>query len=181
VFPLTRTTTVSTSRKGSPAAAREAESGIQATLSAFYDAAFMDPKARKQGLPPASWKAFAEPLQQRAKADAASLTLGEAASGIQSLSVTDASLSVRLLLDPQGHPDAAVATVIFDASGKLAGGEPVAVSNRATFLLRPSGDAWLVVGYPGATTTVDSVPSPSPGAATPSSTASATPSPGASP
>jgi hypothetical protein len=95
--------------------------------------------------------------------------------------VTDATLSVRVLLDPQGRPQAAVASVVFDASGTLKGGEAVIVTNRASFLMRPAGGSWVVVGYPAASTDVQS-PTPSPSASTsPSPTASGSPSPGASP
>jgi hypothetical protein len=172
VLPLAKTSTVALQRRNA-AAARNAATAIQSTLSGFYDAAFMDPGTRKQGLPSGAWEAFAEALRKQAKADAAALTLGEAAASIERLSVTNASLLVRLLIDPRGRPTAAFATVVLDASGTAAGGDPVLVSNRATFLLRPSGRRWLVVGYPKAVTNVESPPSPSPGATpTPSPTAS---------
>ncbi|HEY3210523.1 MAG TPA: hypothetical protein VGL18_12165, partial [Actinomycetota bacterium] len=87
--------------------------------------------------------------------------------------ITNASLSVRVLLDPKGHPEAAVAAVVFETSGTLSGGEPVQVSNHASFLMRPIDGSWLVVGYPKAKTEVDAPsPTPSPGAASPSSGAS---------
>jgi hypothetical protein len=183
VFPLSKFNAVSTG-KGNAIATRNAATRIQTTLSAFYDAAFMDPKARRQGLPAGTWNTFAGAVQGQAKSDAGSLTLGEAGSTIDRLSVTDASLSVRVLLDPGGRPEAAIAVVSFDASGTLTGGEAVLVSNRASFLLRPSqGGRWLVVGYPSAKTEVESPsPTPSPGASvSPASTPSASPSSGASP
>jgi hypothetical protein len=179
VLPLAKTSTVALQRRNA-AAARNAATAIQSTLSGFYDAAFMDPGTRRQGLPSGAWEAFAKGLRKRARADADALTLGEAAASIERLSVTNASLSVRLLIDPRGRPTAAFATVVLDASGTGSGGETVLVSNRATFLLRPSGRRWLVVGYPRATTNVESPSSPSPGA-TPSPTAGGSPSPGASP
>lgn len=181
MFPLSKTSAISTG-KGNAAAARDAAAKVQSTLSAFYDAAFMDPKTWKQGLPPAAWNAFADPVQEQAKSDAGSLTLGETGSSIDRLSVTDASLSVRVLLDPRGRPQAAIAIVAFDASGTLSGGEAVLVSSRASFLLRPGGGGrWLVVGYPSAKTEVETPsPTPSPGASA-SSTPSGSPSPGGSP
>jgi hypothetical protein len=110
------------------------------------------------------------------------LTLGEAGSSIDQLSVTEASLSVRVLLDPRGRPRAAVATVVFDASGTLSSGEAVLVSNRASFLMEPDGTRWVVVGYPTARTKVETPPTPSPGAsASATPTGSAPPSSGASP
>lgn len=179
VLPLARTTTVKIAKRNTRAA-RDAAAAIQATLSGFYDAAFMDPKTWTQGLPAGAWKAFAGSLRDRAQSDADALTLGTAAPTIERLAVTHASLSVRLLLDPRGRPTAAFASVALDASGAQAGGEPVVVTNRTIFLLRPSRGQWLVVGYPSASTNVESPPPPSPGATvTPSSTES--PSPGASP
>lgn len=143
----------------------------------------MEPKTWKQGVPAAAWNTFARPVQGRAKADAASLTLGEAGSSIDRLSLSNASLSVRVLLDPGGRPQAAVATVVFEASGTLTGGQPVLVSNRGSFLLQPAGNRWLVVGYPSVKTEVETPsPSPSPGiSGSPTATTSASPSAGASP
>jgi hypothetical protein len=179
MFPLSGTASVITGRKNA-GAVRDAATKVQATLSAFYDAAFLDPAARP-ALPASAWNAFARQVQDRARSDASSLTLGETGANIDSLSVTDATLSVRVLLDPQGRPQAAVANVAFDASGTLKGGEAVIVTNRASFLLRPAGANWLVVGYPAASTDVQS-PTPSPGGtASPTPTASGSPSPGASP
>jgi hypothetical protein len=178
VFPPAETRAIATGKRNN-AAARTAATRIQTALSGFYDAAFMDPATWKKGLSAGAWDAFAEPLREQAMSDAASLTLGEAGSSIDELSVTEASLSVRLLLDPRGRPQAAVATVLFDASGTLSGGEPVLVSNRASFLLEPEGSQWLVVGYPTAKTEVNT---PSPGASgSPTPTGSPSPSPGGSP
>jgi hypothetical protein len=180
VFPLEKTTATSTGRRNN-AAARTAATRIQTTLSAFYDAAFMDPTNRAQTLPPEVWNAFARQVRDKARSDAAALTLGETGPSIDELSVTDASLFVRVLLDPRGRPRAAVATVAFDASGTLRSGEAVLVSNRASFLLEPDGTRWLVVGYPSAKTEVETpTPTPSPGASA-SATPSGSPSPGASP
>jgi hypothetical protein len=178
VFPLDRTTATSTGRRNN-AGARTAATRIQATLSGFYDAAFMDPENRKRGLPAGAWDGFAPRVRERARSDAEALTLGTSGPSITDLSVTEASLSVRVLLDPRGRPHAAVATVRFDAEGTLQTGESVVVSNRASFLLEPDGDTWLVVGYPRAETEVESVaPSPTPSV---SVTPSGSPSPGASP
>jgi hypothetical protein len=177
VLPLAKTSTVAL-RKRNAGATRNAVTAIQTTLSGFYDAAFMDPKTWKEGLPSGAWEAFVEGLRDQAKADAGALTLGEAAATMERLDVTNASLSVRLLLDPKGRPTAAFATVVLDGSATLAGDEPVIVSNRATFLMRPSGGQWLVAGYPRVTTNVESPPSPSPGAGgTPSPTPSGSASP----
>lgn len=180
VFPLYKTTSTSTGRRNG-AGVRTAATRIQATLSAFYDAAFMDPRNREAGLPPEAWSVFAKQVRDRAVSDAAALTLGESGPDIAELSVTESSLTVRVLLDPRGRPHAAVATVLFDASGNLRTGEVALVSNRASFLLEPDGTTWLIVGYPSAATEVDTpAPSPSPGASA-SVTPGGTPTPGTSP
>jgi hypothetical protein len=180
VFPLSATGSVSTGKRNG-GAVRAAAAKVQATLSAFYDAAFLDPATRRQALSASAWNAFARDVREQARSDAASLTLGETGANIDTLSVTDATLSVRVLLDPQGRPQAAVATVAFDAAGMLKGGEAVVVTNRASFLLRPAGANWVVVGYPDASTDVQS-PTPSPsGTASPTPAPSGSSSPGASP
>jgi hypothetical protein len=181
VFPLSRTASVSTGKRNGTAA-KDAAADIQATLSSFYDAAFMDPNAWKQGLSADAWNAFATSVRERAMKDAASLTLGEAGSRLTELSITNASLSVRVLLDPKGRPEAAVATVVFETSGSLSAGEPVKVSNQASFLMQPIDGRWLVVGYPKAKTEVEAPsPTPNPASGTPTPTGSGSPSSGASP
>jgi hypothetical protein len=179
-FPLTATSFVTTGKRNGRAVS-EAAGQVQTTLSGFYDAAFMDPNSRKDGLPASAWNAFARAVQEQARSDASSLTLGETGADIDTLSVTDATLSVRVLLDPRGRPQAAVANVALDASGTLKGGEAVVVTNRASFLLRPVGANWVVVGYPAARTDIQT-PTPSPsGSGSPTPRTSASPSPGASP
>jgi len=53
-----------------------------------------------------------------------------------------------------------VAEVTFRAWGSLLQGEGVEVLNEGSFLLRPGKGAWVIVGYPSAATTVQSLPPP---------------------
>src|SRR6266496_3284328 len=96
VFPLSATGSVSTGKMNA-GAVRAAAAKVQTTLSAFYDAAFLDPATRRQALPASAWNAFARDIQEQARSDAASLTLGETGLNIDTLSLTNATLSVRVL------------------------------------------------------------------------------------
>jgi len=147
---------------------------IQTDLSTFYDRVFVDPHTWSTGVPSDAWSLFAPDVQSRAEADAASLTIGsEAIHDVTALTVTHATLAIRVLLDGAGRPRLASADVTFDATGTVTGGAPLTITNRATFVFRAFSGQWLVVAYPVANTTVDAgAPSPSP---------SASSSPGASP
>lgn len=159
VFPLERVLTSSTGRNRR-AAVQEAAAAIQTTLSRFYDQVFLDPLAWKGGIPAETWDAFAASLRERAISDAESLTLADIGPQIARLFPDRSSLRVRLLLDPNGRPQAAVAEVTFRAWGSLLQGEGIEVLNEGSFLLRPGRGGWVVVGYPSATTTVQSLPPP---------------------
>jgi hypothetical protein len=147
---------------------------IQTDLSTFYDQAFVDPHTWAAGVPAAAWSIFAPDVQSRAQGDADSLTIGsQSIHAVTGLTVTTATLSIRVLLDRAGRPRLASADVTFDATGTATGGAPLTITNHATFVFRDVSGQWLVVAYPVADTSVDAgVPSPSP---------SASPSPGASP
>lgn len=175
-FPVGSVTSTSLSGRTATSAADTAADGVEATLSAFYDRAFVDPAEWKDGPPSAAWGAFASNVVAQAKKDASSLTLGPV-DGLQTLAVDHSLLEVRVLLDPSLHATAAVGTVTFHATGTLKDGATVSVHNTATFLLRPVGKSWRVVGYPVATTKVEAVAAPQPG---PSGGPSAGPSPTAS-
>jgi hypothetical protein len=138
---------------------------IQTDLSHFYDQAFVDPKTWANGVPASVWAPFAPGVKAKAEADAGSLTIGDLRVKLASLSVTRASLTVTLLIDPTGHLVAATADVSFVATGALFGGERVTVKNHNNFLYRKVGGGWVIVAYPLASTRVDAAPvAPSPSA-----------------
>jgi len=146
-------------RKG----ARSVAADIAGVLSGFYDQAFVQPRLVAGGPPEAVWSAFASSIRDRARKDSKSLAM--VTPGPSSpLSVTQSKLTVWVLLDPRGRPQAAVATVAFKGHGSLATGEALQVTNRTRMVLRPSGRGWIVVAYPRARTSVSaaSVPSPAP-------------------
>jgi hypothetical protein len=151
--------------------ADDASIEIGGQVSTFYDAAFMDPTTWTGGVPDRAWSIFDPSVLDQAQKDADALTMGDQAAGLVKLTVKDSSLAVRVLFDPRGHPEAAVAEVEFVAVGKTKDGESLSVTNQASFLLRPENGLWMVVGYPSASTDVK----PKPAKATPTPSGSATP------
>ena len=133
----------------------------------------MDPATWKGGVPDKAWKIFDPSILDRAQGDAEAFTMGDPPPDLATLSVQKSALVVKVLLDPKGRADAAVAEVTFVASGKLKDGTGVEVTNRVSLWLQVEEGLWFVTGYPSASTnveTADAVATPSPG--TPSGSAS---------
>lgn len=156
------------------AASRKAAASIGSELSAFYEQAFFAPAAWTGRVPASAWNVFDAAVRQKARGDQASLTLGAQQAKIATLEATSASLTVRVLVDASGAPTAAIAVVQLEASGTLAGGEALTVTNRASFLLRPAGGKWEITGYPSADTEVTAPAAGTP-SASPSASSGATP------
>jgi len=155
---------VTTDRTGKKAVgvAGDASVEIAGQLSSFYDSVFMDPDTWKNGVPEGAWVLFDRSLRARAREDSASFTLGSQAASLKNLRVENASMSVEVLVDPRGNPQAAVAEVEFKARGFLVNGQRVTITNTASFLFQPEKGEWLVFGYPSAKTTIEAqAPSPS--------------------
>jgi hypothetical protein len=149
--------------RAATSAVRSASEKIAGQLSSFYDAVFMDPATWKNGVPDRAWSVFDPSVRTQARQDGEALTLGSHAATLKSVRVEDSSLSVEVLVDPRGNLRAAVATVRFDGVATLVTGQEATVTNKASFLLQPAGQTWLVAGYPTATTSIETVtPSPSP-------------------
>jgi hypothetical protein len=170
-------------RDGSNEAARGAGEAAAGVLSAFYDRAFFDPATWPRGVPDEAWEAFDPAVLERAQRDVASFSLGDAGPDLASLEVTEAELIIQVLLDANGHAQAAFADVVFEADGVVHDGRAVEVRSRATYLLRPTDGAWRIVGYPDASTRIEEAPVPSPSPSPmftsppPTSPASGSPSP----
>jgi hypothetical protein len=157
--------------KRAKTAADDASIEIGGQLSTFYDTAFVDPTTWTGGVPDRAWGIFDPSVLDLARKDAAALTMGDQAAGLLTITVKQSSLTVRVLLDPRGHPAAAVAEVEFVAVGKTKDGDALNVTNQASFLLRPENGLWMVVGYPSASTDVK----PKTAKVTPTPSGSATP------
>jgi hypothetical protein len=178
-FQVDRLRVVNLSHRQAEPRATGAANAIATQLSAFYETAFADPASWKGGVPEDAWNVFASAVRARAKGDAGSFTPATTGLDVLEMNVSKSTLSVTVLLDGSGHAEAAFAGVTFEGTGELEGGQMVQVENAATFYLRPVSGAWLIVGYPHASTKVEAgsaSPSASPGAA-----GSASPSAGSSP
>jgi ketosteroid isomerase-like protein len=143
-----------TGKSGSKTA-QQVGARIQDTLSAFYDAAFADPAAWSGTVPAGAWDAFDASLRDRARHDAASLTIGAAGAALSTLTFPQSKLTVRVLVDQHGKAQAAIATVAVDGTGTTTDGAPMALTNRASFILEPSGGTWRILGYPHVNTSVE--------------------------
>jgi hypothetical protein len=149
---------------------------IAASLSTFYDAAFVDPTTWGKPLPAPTWTPFAANVRAQAQKDVQTLTLGSSGAQLRSLSVTGSSIQVRVLFDPSGHPNTAVAALTFEALGVLKDGQDIDVTSEGSFLLQPEKGAWVITAYPSVQTTVQPAASASPSASpTPTPTGSASP------
>jgi hypothetical protein len=162
---------VTVARQGKSASARPTAAAISSTLNAFYQHAFLDRKAWAGEVPATAWEAFAPSIRARARRDAESLSIGEPDGTIETLEATNGTLVVHVLLDQNGRPTAAFADARFSAGGTLKEGGPILVDNFVHYLLRPIGQTWVVYGYVGASTDVQ----------TPAPSSSASPTLGASP
>jgi hypothetical protein len=126
---------------------------IEGTLRGFYQIAFADPSLWGKDLPAETWSAFAPALREHAAHDAESLTLGGFGLGVQRLTFTRKDLVVRVLLDQNGRPQAALASATVEADANRTDGQTLLVSSHVTFLFEPGGSSWLIQGYPDAKTT----------------------------
>src|SRR3989442_1532110 len=120
-FRLGPVTAIPVTPGASTQAARTVATGIQSSLSAFYQAAFVDPSAWSGDVSPQAWGVFASTLKGRAIADRAALTVGKHDGVFTEITVSGNALAVRVLLDPAGHPQAALADVTFDATPVMNG------------------------------------------------------------
>jgi len=156
-------------------AALDVADHVRTTLSGFYQAAFLDPRAWGGAVAPQTWTAFAPATRQQAQSDAASLTLGKVDGTIRDLLVTASSLNVTVLIDAHGRPQATFADVRFVATAVLEGGEDLRVTNSVHFYLQPISGSWLITGYPGARTILTAPAPQASGSPSPSPTAASGP------
>jgi hypothetical protein len=155
--------------KGQPAG-RSAGREIRSTLSGLYDRAFVDPASWEGPVPESVWEAFAPQVRPLARRDVASFTMPDVRGTLAAFEVERSSLSVQVLVAPDGRAAAAFAGLTFVAHAELVGGDGVLVWNEATLLLRPIEGEWLIAAYPQAESRtqrlsqrpVDPVPAPRP-------------------
>jgi hypothetical protein len=181
VFPLVRAVPVSVTGRTPVSDVGAIAANVRAALSGLYDQTIVDPERWASGPPPAVWNAFAPALRSGARADAAAFTLGETGRSLKALTVTNSSMTLKVLVDAGGHATAVEATISLEADAALkAGGSAQVVVSGRFFLTQVDGQ-WLINGYPSAS--VDITPSPVavPSSASPSSAAPSSAAPGATP
>lgn len=154
-FRSTRFTADPVTSRSGEAAAMSAGAAVQDALTGFYDAGFADPASWGVPLPPEAWLVFDGSVRDRARRDAASLTLGRLGAQIEELAFTRSDLRVRVLVDQNGQPQAALATVAVEGSATRSGGGSLLLMNLATFILEPRAGSWLIEGYPLASTVAE--------------------------
>jgi hypothetical protein len=133
---------------------------VRASLGRFYQLSVSTPSAWTHGVPGQAWDAFAADVRDQARADAKALTLGGQVASIRSLTVDSATLEVDVLLDRQGHAQAATAQVSIQATGDTSTGPPVLVTINDAFILRRLDQSWLVTAWPRAKVSIGPVPTP---------------------
>jgi hypothetical protein len=134
---------------------------VAGTLSELYDGGFVDPQGWDRSVPDRVWDAFAPAIRSRAREDATSFTVAALPANVRRMHVATSSLTVRVLMGPNGSAEAAVAGLTFEAEGALESGEGVAVSSHATLLLRPIEGRWRIIAYPDTGTRI-ALPPPAP-------------------
>jgi len=154
-FKLGNTSTVSLrAKQGNPGTVPQE---VQATLSAMYDGLFLDPHAWSTAPPSDVYDHFTGTAKPAAEKAGDSLGLGTLTGTIKTLSVDSSSLSVRVLIDPSGHPASAVGLVQFVATAQTKTGSTIRINRKAQYLLENVDGTWLVSGFPRTTTTVDKI------------------------
>jgi hypothetical protein len=172
-FQIGRVRAYTLRRQSANKLAAQAAGAIAERLSGFYDTAFADPASWKAGVPDDAWTVFAGAIRDQARGEAGSFTPAVNGLELVTLDVTKSSLTVTVMFDGAGRPQAAFAKVVFEGTGELEGGQAVEVDNAATYFLRSVSGTWVIAGYPEAKTKIEA------GAAAPG--ASASPSAGSSP
>jgi hypothetical protein len=143
--------------KPSARATRRAARQIRHDLSEFYIDAFLAPSSWTDGVPEDAWDIFAPAARKHAERHASSFSLGNDGRSVSSLAATDSALSVRVLFDSSGRPQAATAVAALKGDGRTKGGARFELSNRSGFVLQPFDGRWLIVGYPKVRTALEPV------------------------
>ena len=146
-FDLRRVSSVATDGKAPKGDLLQAAKDIRATLDAMYLAGFVDPDRWAGGTFPEVLEAFSSRTAAGAEGDLAELTLGSAHARLDAVTPGPSQLDVEFLLDGDRLPFAAIATTVFRAEGRLAGGGSLSVMHEGRYVMRPVDGRWVIVGY----------------------------------
>jgi hypothetical protein len=146
-FALDSASSVSTAaRVGSPEATRETARAVRKVLNELYRKAFLDPSTWEGGSFDAALEAFDTDAYGDATADLESLTLGTGAR-YERVQPGEGTLSVTVLLGPDGQPVTAEATVSFSATAIAPTGAETLIVSDGSFFLRSTPEGWKIYGY----------------------------------
>lgn len=135
-------------REAVEAAAEEVRTAVQD----LYLGGFVDPERWEEGEFPDAFRVFEPAASDRARRDLNALTLGAASRELEWVEPEKGPFSIVFLLDERNRPVAAVAGIVFAATGHLRDGGTVRIENGADLFLRPGTDGWRVYSYTASTT-----------------------------
>jgi len=121
---------------------------VSATLSDFYEAAFLDPRNWRSASYEPAWTAFAPQAVEAGRLSVDTLTAGSDAAGrfvdIRSVS---GHLAVEVLIDADNQATLAVATVHFTAEARASDGSVTRLGSVGRFTLAPSDSGWKIISF----------------------------------
>jgi hypothetical protein len=119
---------------------------VRQTMSALYTTGFVDPGLWAGGRFPSLFDQFARETRGQARRDLDQLSLGRGATRLAEVRPDQAILRLRFLLDARHRPVSALAAMEFSGTGVGEGFE-VPIRHSGEYVLQPTGDRWLIVGY----------------------------------
>jgi hypothetical protein len=126
---------------------RAAVRGVRDTVGALYRTSFVDPWLWSAGTFPGLVDSFAPRARAGARRDLGDLTLGNTARRLDGVDPRRARLDVGVLLGDRGRPISATAAMDFRAVGTGPAVGLVPIRHEGRYVLRPSGERWLIVAY----------------------------------
>jgi hypothetical protein len=126
---------------------RAAVRGVRDTVGALYRTGFVDPSLWSAGTFPGLVDSFAPRATAGARRDLGDLTLGNTSRLLGSVSPRRARIDVGVLLGDRGRPISATAAMDFRAVGTGPAVGRVPIRHEGRYVLRPSGERWLIVAY----------------------------------
>jgi hypothetical protein len=121
---------------------------VTEAMNAYYSSAFLDPDNWSQGNYDAAWSSYDKAAVADAKEQSDVVTLGDAYTDAESVMPKPSTDSVKILLDPAGKPQTAVAQVTFGALVTGPTGEKTTVSTLGWYFLKPVGARdWQIYAF----------------------------------
>jgi hypothetical protein len=119
---------------------------VREAMTGLYTAGFVDPAQWGGGRFPTIPDFFTRDARRQVRHDLQDLTLGRAARTLATVRPEHARVLVRFLLDASRRPIVATADMEFRGTG-LAEGVELPIRHQGRYVLRRTGDRWLIVSY----------------------------------